>query len=135
MNAGVNGITAGGGAGRISGLLAQYHPAVVMVTLGTNDAIQSVDTSATFGALQSIVASCNANQSKVLVGNVMPIYGSRAIYQGHVNAINARMGEVGAPIVNLAADFKGKEDALYLDGLHPNDQGAQVMALAYGERL
>lgn len=134
VNAGRNGSTASAGASRLGSLLAEYQPAIVLVSLGTNDAIQGVDPSATIGALQSIVAQCEANQSKVVVANVMPMFESRALYNGNVKAINDRMGEVGAPVVNLYKDFKGKEE-LTLDGLHPNDQGAQVMALAFGDKV
>ena len=139
INAGVCGETAAGGSAKVGALLEQYQPEVLIIAYGANDVIQGRDLEDAISDLQSIIDQGKANQSRVLVANILPMYESHAPFQPRVGALNplirqlTKTEKVG--FVNLESAF-GTDPALFQeDGLHPTDEGNQIIARALMNRL
>ncbi len=139
VNAGASATTTGDGARRIGALLKRHKPGVVIILYGANDAIRGIGVQTAANNISSMVAAARNNQSKVIVCTILPMSGSRRIFNGRVDAINAAFPPLvkgqGAVIVNLNREFKGREDSLLLDGLHPNSAGNDVIAASLADRF
>ena len=83
VNASISGDTTAGGRSRLSALLAQHRPKIVIVELGGNDALRGGNLEATRTNLDSIVGGVQATGAKVmLVGmQLPPNYGSAYVKQ------------------------------------------------------
>ena len=78
VNASISGDTTAGGRARLPALLRQYHPSIVIIELGGNDALRGGNLDATRANLDAMVRDAQAAHAKVLlVGTkVPPNYGS-----------------------------------------------------------
>lgn len=124
VNASISGDTTSGGRRRLAALLARHKPAVLIVELGSNDALQGTPLDTTHANLASIVQAGKAAGARVLLtGQQMPPnYG-----EDYAARFAALFGEVakaeGAALVPFF--LKGVADSaepLRLfqgDGLHP----------------
>jgi len=129
------------GAGINEGIfntMATYSPAVVLLHIGTNDAIQSQDNRETINEIDHIVTTVLNAGGDVLVANVIPSY-----TYGYLDGVDQRIEELGNLIeayvtqlansrVNLVDVRDGyTEDLMFDDGLHPNDEGSTHIASAF----
>ena len=95
VNASISGDTTAGGRSRLSALLAQHHPRIVVIELGGNDALRGANIDATRTNLDAMVAAVQAAGAKpLLVGmQLPPNYGSayvRAFGQLFIDVAKAR---------------------------------------------
>ncbi len=132
INAGRRGETSESGAGRISSLLSRRKPGFVVIAYGANDAIRGVSLARTEQSLRSMVSRAKANQTIPILVTVLPMTGSRAIYNGRVDAINRRIREIarseGVKLVNLHGAIRSDPDRYLVDGLHLNERGEELFA-------
>lgn len=79
VNASISGDTTSGGRSRLSGLLRQHRPAVVVIELGGNDALRGTALSSTQENLLKMVQAATASGARVLLlgMQVPPNYGQR----------------------------------------------------------
>ena len=140
-NDGVYGSTAASGSGRVAGVIANRKGAFMLILYGVNDIMFGRSTSEIAGSLGKIVDTCkDKHVVPVLATYPIPIHGHElfagATYRLN-NAIRALAAERDIKCVDLEKEFlDGTEPdaSLYLDdGLHPNNQGNQVMALAFAD--
>ncbi len=135
INDSVPGATASVGAARVQRGLNSHNPGFLIIFYGANDAIQGVNISATENAIRSMVAAAKANQTIPVLATVMPMEGGRRIYNGRVDQVNERIRSIASQervkLVNLHRTFRGKEDQYFVDGLHPNDLGEELIALKF----
>jgi acyl-CoA thioesterase-1 len=77
VNASISGDTTAGGLARLSALLQQHQPKVVVIELGGNDALRGFALKTTENNLTQMVAACHkAKASVLLIGmQVPPNYG------------------------------------------------------------
>jgi acyl-CoA thioesterase I len=77
VNASISGETTAGGRTRLPKLLAQHHPAVVVIELGGNDAIRGLPLAMTREHLDAMVMAAQKARARVLVVGmqVPPNYG------------------------------------------------------------
>ena len=77
INASISGETTSGGRTRLPALLAQYHPALVLIELGANDGLRGLPVVAAQANLRAIVATAQqAGARPVLIGiRIPPNYG------------------------------------------------------------
>jgi acyl-CoA thioesterase-1 len=77
VNASISGETSSGGKSRLPALLARHKPAIVIVELGSNDALRGLSLQATEANLRSLVTLSQQNKAQVvLVGmRIPPNYG------------------------------------------------------------
>jgi len=136
LNYGVEGQSSGGGDERISAVLAAHPEAsYILILEGTNDILYGVSLEATQYHLQSMVTkSRNAGITPVLATlppDSRPEYSAKDIEGSYNPMIKSIAANMGVAIVDmwsvLAPNWGGWSD----DGLHPNDGGYQVMALAW----
>lgn len=138
QNAGVSGDTTAGGLRRVESLLAP-NVKIVVVALGGNDALRGLSVTETRANLQAILNQLlGANVRVLLAGMEAPTNlgddyraGFRAVYSGLAREYGREVvfvpflleGVAGNPAFNQA------------DGIHPNEQGARMIAELLYPRL
>ena len=95
--------------------------------LGTNDAIND-NASESVEAMQQIVAETQAAGVIVIVGTLppLPFEGREAI----ARQISAGYRTLGVPIAEVEGAFGGNVDLIF-DGIHPVNEGQQLIADAF----
>lgn len=128
-NASVSGDTTSGGRARLPAVLARLKPAIVVVELGTNDALRGVPLATTERNLREIVADAQRARAKVvLVGMfVPPNYGPD--YTQKFHRIYTRLSkDLGVPLVPfLLAGIENRPDMFQADQIHPTRQAQGVL--------
>lgn len=139
VNAGVCGERIESTAARAPGLLAKNKPGYLCVLIGANDASFGTDAFGFGEDLRGIIQAAKAQKTVVLVGTITPTVGPHAYSNGGVDDLNAVIRQVvkeeGAKLVDINKEFGGDPALLQDDGLHPNDAGTQLIALAFNDRI
>jgi len=133
VNAGVGGDRANDGSRRVGGLLRSHRPGYLLIFLGSNDAIHGADPNAFKETLRSVIAAARANGTIPVIATVPPMVDGHSLFQGGVLAINAAIralaSEEGVKRVDLERAFGSTpEQYLSADGLHPNQDGQDLIA-------
>ncbi|MDN7428642.1 arylesterase [Burkholderia sp. AU16741] len=128
-NASVSGDTTSGGRARLPAVLQRLKPSIVVVELGSNDALRGVPLATTEQNLRDIIAGARRAQAKVvLVGMyVPPNYGPD--YTQKFHAVYTRLSkDLGVPLVPfLLAGIENKPDMFQADQMHPAQQAQGVL--------
>lgn len=124
VNASISGETTSGGKQRLPALLAEYHPHVMILELGANDALRGQNLQSTQQNLQTMIELCQAAQRAckvVLLGIRLPTnYGPA--YDRQLQMMYQNLAERNQVVFDpffietVALD----PDLMQLDGLHPN---------------
>lgn len=121
VNASISGETTLGGRNRISAVLTEYRPSVVVVQLGANDGLRGNSIEATRRNLIAIVAASRKAGAKVLlVGmRIPPNYGP--VYTRRFEAVFAEVArQQNASLVPfMLQGFADKREWFQSDGIHP----------------
>jgi len=129
VNAGVSGDTTAGGLKRLDWIL-KSKPDAVFVALGANDGLRGIRPSETEKNLGLIVSKIQASGAKVyLAGMFVPTnYGQDYFFDFKI--LYPRVAKrFGVPLMPfLLQDVGGVERLNQADGLHPNAEGAQIVA-------
>jgi lysophospholipase L1-like esterase len=140
-NDGTYGATAAAAAGRAGRVIDKRKGAFMLILYGVNDIMFGRSTSAIAGSLEKVVTTCKSKHVvPVLATYPIPINGHQ-IFAGATHRLNDAIRELAARhgifCVDLEKEFMDGGDpdpTLYLDdGLHPNAEGNQVMALAFAD--
>ena len=136
-NTGVSGGKASDNIGRTQEAIDKYHPAFMLILYGINDIILSSEISTIVDALDQMVVICEENNVvPVLATYPEPIEG-RALFAPRTMLLNEGIREIakahGIKCVDLEREFDADADLYEPDGLHPNDAGTQIMALAFAD--
>ena len=145
-NTGVGGSNASANVGRTQQAINKYHPAFMIILYGVNDVIHGDATEGIAAALAQMVLICKQNNVvPVLMTYPRPILGHNLFAGGTISlnrSIRALASSEGIKCVDLEREFSAGPDPIYPewpmtdatlmgpDGLHPNDAGTQVIALA-----
>jgi len=128
-NASVSGDTTSGGRARLPAVLQRLKPSIVVVELGSNDALRGVPPATTEQNLRDIIAGARRAQAKVvLVGMyVPPNYGPD--YTQKFHAVYTRLSkDLGVPLVPfLLAGIENKPDMFQADQMHPAQQAQGIL--------
>ena len=139
INAGVGGEESGGALSRCGGLLAGYKPGYLLILTGANDAIMSSSVDNAVAHIRAMVQAAKANGTVPIVATLLPMIGEHSIFDGSAQRISAGLREVasseGVALVDLHGEFGDAGSLLIGDGLHPNDAGNQIIALAFNDAL
>jgi len=134
INAGVNGDTTAKALARLPEVL-ELRPDVLVVALGTNDALVGLPLDATEGTLERIVVEAQAARTRVLVvgvrlatGPSAPLVGVAAGDAEQARRLAGIFPRLAAarrlPLVpDLLAGVAGEKTLLFPDRLHPNAAG------------
>ncbi len=125
VNASVSGDTTAGGRSRLPALLAQHHPAVVVIELGGNDALRGLPLASTHQNLQAMTQAAQAAGAKVLLAGmqVPPNYGRDYGQQFATLFSSVAQAQQTALVPFLLQGIADGPDPLALfqaDRIHPN---------------
>jgi acyl-CoA thioesterase-1 len=129
VNASISGETTSGGRSRLPALLAQHHPAIVVIELGANDGLRGLPLAALRDNLRAMVAASRASGARVLlIGmRVPPNYG-----RDYENRFAATFAEVAraqkvALVPFLLDGFADRLEYFQADRIHPNERAQKLM--------
>lgn len=138
VNKGLGGEQTSGGLARLDGYMKQYNPQYVLIMEGANDAIwgvspgtvkfnlgRMVDTVRAYGAIP-IISTITPNSRDAGVGATIPVYNS---------SIAGLASQMSVAFVDSYASVVGDWKNLTVDGLHPTDAGARIIAEGFNAQL
>lgn len=136
-NSGRQGSLAVSNVGRTQDIIDKRHPGFMFILYGINDVIKGRNLASIRSALAQMVAICTQNNVVPVLATYPQLINTHAVFAGGGLALNneirALADAAGIKCVDLEKEF-GANPALYgEDGLHPNDAGTQVMALAFAD--
>lgn len=135
INEGYPGVSSYVGADLVQQILNDYKPGFLLILFGVNDLIMGYGEEVAIGNLQYICQAAIDNKTIPVIATLTPVAGEHHIWASSVDRLNALIRQLAAnmnvAIVDLDAAFKW--DAVYLqnDGLHPNAQGYNLMAITF----
>jgi acyl-CoA thioesterase-1 len=132
VNASISGETTSGGRSRLSALLAQHKPGVVVIELGGNDALRGLPLNMTQSNLAEMVRAAKAAGARVLlVGmQVPPNYGQKYAQDFAALFGSVARAEDVALVPFLLKGVADGADAASLfqpDRIHPNAQAQPLI--------
>ena len=129
VNASVSGETTLGGRNRLAAALTQHRPHIVILELGSNDALRGQPLDTMRDNLVAMVRECRAAHAQVLlVGmRIPPNYGPE--YTGTFQASFAAVADkTRSPLVDfLLAGFADRRERFQADGIHPDVEAQSFM--------
>ena len=148
-NAGIGGSRVDSGLSRIQGVINSYHPAFMLILYGVNDVIHGGSPDGAAAAVGQMAEICKQNNVvPVLATYPRPILG-HALFAGGTIRLNRAIRDVakaqGIHYVDLEREFSSGKDPvipewpttdpllMMPDGLHPNDAGTQIIAMAFAD--
>lgn len=123
VNASISGETTAGGWSRLPPLIERHHPAVVIIALGSNDALRGLDLKSTETNLAWMIdAARQAGARPVLVGMMLPPNYGKA-YADRFAALYVELAkEHQATLVPFLLDgFAEDLSKFQADRIHPNE--------------
>jgi lysophospholipase L1-like esterase len=150
---GVGGTTTIDGAERIGRALSGFRPAYMLILYGTNDWNQGacnsdISTCFTASNIQSMIRSTKAASSLPIVSTIIPAntgYDARAPADRNVRVaqmntqIRALCAAEGVPVAESFDAFMraagGNLSSLFVDHVHPNDRGHDLIAQSFFEAI
>lgn len=130
QNASISGDTTSGGLSRLPAALSLYQPALVIIELGSNDALRGLALSMTENNLDRMVKLSSDIDAKILLlgMQIPPNYGPKYAEQFRLLFVNlATKHDVGlVPFLldGIATDRKWFQS----DGIHPNEAAQATLA-------
>lgn len=124
VNASISGETTSGGRTRLPALLAQHHPALVVIELGANDALRGLPLAAAEANMRAMVELARKNNAQVLlVGMRMPPNYGRDYTERFFSMYKTVATQLKAPLVPFMLEGVAEKPALFqADRLHPTAQ-------------
>jgi acyl-CoA thioesterase I len=129
VNASIAGDTSAGGRARLPRLLAQHHPAIVVIELGGNDGLRGLPVDKLRENLAAMIEMSQQHDAKVLLAGMQipPNYG-----QAYTRALSAVYPELAerfdvALVPFLMEGVALQPGRMQQDNIHPNASGHEVM--------
>jgi acyl-CoA thioesterase-1 len=122
VNGSVSGETTDGGRARLPALLAQQHPALVIIELGGNDGLRGQSPQVMAGNLEAMARMARKQGAAVVMlgMRIPPNYG-HAYTQAFEQAFVTASRKAGVPLLPFFLDgIGGRPELMQDDGLHPN---------------
>ncbi len=146
INAGEGGSKAEDNVGRTQDVINARHPAFMIILYGINDIIRGNGADGTLPSINQMVSICKQNNVVPVLMTYPVLTADHQFFAPGGLSLNAGIRSIakaeGIKCVDLEKEFSAGEDpafpgwplpdlSLYeSDGLHPNDAGTQVIALA-----
>jgi len=135
INDGIPGASSPVGAARANSLIVSQKPGFVIIFYGANDAITGVSADIFENSIRAMVEAAQNNQAIPVLATILQMDGGRAIYNGRVDRLNARIRDVASQLKVKVVDVSKavrRDPALYLaDGLHLSDEGELLVAMRF----
>lgn len=125
INASISGDTTSGGLTRLPALLKQNHPAIVILELGSNDALRGLPLTMTEQNLRSMTQQAKqAGADVLIVGMQIPPNYGHDYTQQFKQLFPTVAQEENARLVPFLMDGIATDRTLFqADGMHPNEAG------------
>ncbi|CAM3411368.1 Esterase TesA [Bordetella sputigena] len=125
FNASISGDTTSGGLTRLPALLRQQHPAIVILELGSNDALRGLPLAMTEQNLTAMAQQAKRAGAAVLVVGMQipPNYGRAYTDQFRDLFSKVAKAENAGLVPFLMEGIATNRDLFQPDGIHPNEQG------------
>ena len=137
VNVGVAGTMAVENVERTQAAIDRFRPGFMLILYGANDVIHGYGPSTIAGALTEMVQICKDNHVVPVLATYPETILDHAGFAPRVLQLNSRIrslaGELDVHCVDLEKEFGANPDLYEIDGLHPNDAGTQIMALAFAD--
>jgi len=137
INTGLIGATSRDGLRRIRGLLEENKPGYVLIMYGTND-VRTGSTGATIDNLRQMIRIAKEQNVIPIIATLPPTSGRYAFMLEDLVAMNSRIRSLasseGVRVADVARAFDSNVSLLQ-DGIHPNRDGMQKIALAFFDRI
>lgn len=129
VNAGVSGETTAGGLRRAS-FVAEQKPDLVILALGGNDMLRGIDPKATRENLEGILKVFRQKNIPVILAGMQAPINLGLSYRKQFNAIYPELAEAyDLPLVSFLLEDVALVPSLNQDdGIHPNKEGARIIA-------
>ncbi len=136
INHSVSGEQTAWGLSQVDSTLAKHKPTHVMIMLGTNDVTKSASLESSLQNLQAMADRVNSSGALAYLSTVLPIPGERyaKFNQRAADLSDGIFSLAGIEVVDVRARFV-EPVALLADGLHPNQQGQELIADTFIEVL
>ena len=137
VNQGVGGETTMQGAQRIGGVLQTYKPNYILIMEGANDAILGISYTTTKFNLSVMLDQCRGTIP--ILSTITPDIRESGLGNSIPNLYNKAIGSLaasrGVRLVDSYSYVVSDWSSLTTDGLHPNEQGAQILARGFAAAL
>jgi lysophospholipase L1-like esterase len=137
VNAGVSGSQATESVERARAVIQQTRPGFMLILYGHNDVAHGTQIGSIVDALRAMVEICLAEKVVPVLATYPEPIGDHAAYAPRELLLNSRIralaAELGLECVDLEKEFAGGDNLFIEDGLHPNDAGTQIIALAFAD--
>lgn len=129
VNSSISGETSAGGKARISNLMQQHKPSIVIVELGGNDALRGFPLATTYQNLLEIVQISKNNGAKVLIlGMKIPTnYGAEYTAQFSKMYVDLGKNTQSALVPFFFEGVATKREYFQEDGIHPNQNAQSIL--------
>ena len=123
MNASISGDTTSGGVARLPALLRQHEPAVVVLELGSNDALRGLPLNMTEQNLRTMAQTARKAEAQVvIVGMQIPPNYGRDYTQRFAQVFPTVAKDENARLVPFLMEGIATNRAMFqADGIHPNE--------------
>ncbi|QAA93498.1 arylesterase [Pollutimonas thiosulfatoxidans] len=129
-NASISGDTTSGGLARLPVALQTHMPAIVIIELGSNDALRGLSLDMTEQNLETMITLSQQGGAKVLlVGmQIPPNYGKQ--YADRFRDMYVALAQrTGVALVPFLLEGMATDPAMFLsDGIHPNEDAQALLA-------
>ncbi len=143
-NTAIHGTMATASVGRTQKIIDQNHPAFMLILYGVNDIIHGRGITSIIGALDQMVQICKQNNVVPVLATYPIPFGSHRGFANGTIALNENIRLLASvhsiKCVDLEREFAvdsvlpvADPSLMETDGLHPNDAGTQLMALAFAD--
>lgn len=129
-NASISGDTTSGGKSRLPAALEQHQPGIVIIELGSNDALRGLSLDMTRDNLTDMIAMAqNAGSKVVLVGMQIPPNYGRQYTEAFKNLFTELAEAHDTALVPFLLDGIAADRQMFQpDGIHPNEDAQPVLA-------
>ncbi|ANY16348.1 arylesterase [Bordetella pseudohinzii] len=129
VNASISGDTTSGGKARLPALLARHAPAVVVLELGSNDALRGLALTMTESNLSAMTQQAKSAGARVLiVGMQIPPNYGRDYAERFARVFQTVAQQENAALVPFLMEGMATDRALFqADGIHPNEKAQPTL--------
>lgn len=129
-NSSISGDTTSGGLSRLPAALASYQPEIVVIELGSNDALRGLSLDMTQDNLSKMAAMAQQSNARVLlVGMQIPPNYGRQYSERFQQLFTSVAKKNGTELVPFLLDGIAADKQMFqTDGIHPNEEAQSILA-------
>jgi len=136
-NTGLDASRATQNVSRTQEAIDKYPSAYMMILYGVNDVIHGVEISSILSALGEMVAICKQNNVVPVLATYPEPIEDHSLYGPRTLSLNDGIRELasaeGIHVVDLESEFNADPTLYEGDGLHPNSEGTEIVAIAFAD--